>query len=217
MLTIFSISESIRKLVEGGDAPEKPKYSMQEVKIAAVQIMNSLIKTQHLTEEMAAGEQIPDGTVLGEYDNIPVESYKNVSRATLPIMPVKIGTRNLGIFHVSRTDDIINGFIPFRVGELQMVGEEPLISDILGQVAYEPRGSHVIFNRDITDGDSETAITEVYMLLAVKDLSLYGDWDMLPIPASSEADVIQKTYEWLMGKQIPNRKVDVINKEEVKA
>jgi ribosomal protein L20A (L18A) len=213
MATLYSISESVRALIEGSDVASKPKFTMQEVKIAAIQVINSTIKTQHLTEEMSGGEAIPDGTVLAEYDNVAVEIYKNVSRATLPAMPVKMPL-NIGIFHVGKTDDIIEGFIPYEVGQLQMLGEEAIISDVLGQIAYEPRGKYLIFNKDITAGDDDTAINEVYMLLAVKNLSLYTDWEMLPISASMESTVIQQTFEWLMGQQATNKKVDVINKQE---
>jgi hypothetical protein len=211
-MTIYSLAESIRALIEGNGIPDKPKFTMKEVKIAAVQVINGLIKTQHLTEEMAGGEAIPDGTVLAEYDNVAVESYKGVARCTLPAMPVKMPL-NIGIFHVSRTDDIINGFIPFEAGQIQMIGEEPLLSDILGQVGYEPRGKYLIFNRDIKTNQDEYKISEVYMLLAVKDLSLYGDFEMLPISSSMEIDVIQATYQILTGQMPSNKKVDVINKQ----
>lgn len=212
-MTLFSLSESIRALIEGSDVSQKPRFTMSEVKIAAIQVINSMLKTQHLTEDMAVGETIPDGTILAEYDNVAVESYKGVSRATLPAMPVKLN-RNMGVFHVSKTDDVINGFIPYQPGELQMIGEEPLISDVLGQIAYEPRGKYLVFNKDITDNDADNAINEVYMLLAVKDLSLYSDWEMLPIASSAEADVIQGTYQYLMNGQQSNKKVDVINKQQ---
>ena len=214
MATIFSIVEIIRTLQEGGDTPNAAKFEQNEVKIAVIQVINSMIKSQHLTEEMAGGEQIPDGTILTEYDNVAVESYKGVSRAILPIMPVKIGNRNIGVFHVSKTDDIINGFIPFRTGELQMIGEEPFISDILGQVGYEVRGKYLVFNKDITANDSDYAINEVYMLLAVKDVSLYSDWEMLPISSDMESQVIQNTFQYLSNMQPANKKVDVINKQE---
>jgi hypothetical protein len=214
MATIYSICESVLSLQEGGDAPSASKFEFSEVKIAVIQVINSMIKSQHLTEEMAGGEQIPDGTILGEYDNVAVESYKGVSRVTLPAMPVKIGNRNIGVFHVSKPDDIINGFIPFQPGELQMIGEEAIISDILGQVGYEQRGKYLIFNKDITDNDEENAINEVYMLLAVKDISLYSDWEMLPISSDMEASVIQGTFQYLANQQVANKKVDVINKQE---
>jgi hypothetical protein len=212
-MTIYSLAESIRALIEGSDIPSKPKFTLQEVKIAAVQVINGLIKAQYFTEEMAGGEMIPDGAILAEYDNVAVESYKGVSRAELPAMPIKLPL-NMGVFHVSKTDNIIDGFIPFEPGQLQMIGEEPLTSDILGQVGYEPRGKYIVFHTDITTNDDEHKIEEVYMLLAVKDLSLYSDFEMLPISASMEADVIQSTYQMLAGQMPSNKKVDVINKQQ---
>lgn len=214
MATIYSISESVRSLQEGGDPANAAKFEMGEIKIAVIQVINSLIKSQHLTEEMAGGEAIPDGTVLQEYDNVAVESYKGVSRAALPAMPVKMNL-GIGIFHVGRTDDIINGFIPFQSGQMQMIGGESLTSDVLGQHFYEQRGKYIVFGEDITEGDSETAINEVYMLLAVKDVSLYSDWELLPISSSMELDVIQGVFQYLSNQQRANKKVDVINKQEV--
>lgn len=213
MATLYSISEQVRSMLQGGDPPQAPKFEMEEVKRIVVQIINGLIKVQHLTDEMGGGETIPDGSVLAEYDNVAVESWKGVSRATLPAMPVKLPL-NMGIFHVSKTDDIFNGFIPFEPGQIQMIGEEPLISEILGQIGYEPMGKYIIFNKDITTNDDINAITEVYMKLVVKDLSLYGDYEMLPIPASMEGEVIMQTFQILSGQFPSNKKVDVINKQQ---
>lgn len=215
MATLYSIVNGIEKLLEGANPPTAAKFEVAEIKRYVVQLLNSMLKTQHFTQTMAGGETIPDGLVLAEYDNVAVEPYKNVSRCTLPIMPVSLPL-NLGIFHVSKTDDIINGFIPFQPGEMQMLGEEHFISDILGQVGYEPRGKYLVFNKDIYTNDSAQAIQEVYLLLVVKDLSLYTDWEMLPIAADLEAEVIQKTFEFLMQQVPANKKVDVISKEVVK-
>jgi len=212
MATLYSISEQIRSLLQGGDPPQAPKFEMEEVKRAAIQVINGLIKTQHLAEEMAGGETIPDGSVLAEYDSVAVEKYKNTARATLPAMPVKL-PRGMGIWHVSKTDDIINGFIPFQPGELQMIGEEAMISDIMGQIGYMPVGKYIIFNKDITTNQDEYKIEEVYMQLVVKDLTLYGDFETLPIPSSMEMDVIAGTFQILTGQLPANKKVDVINKQ----
>lgn len=213
MATLYSISEQVRSMIEGGDSPNAAKFEMEEVKRFVIQNINTLIKSQHLTEEMGGGETIPEGTILAEYDNVAVESYKGTARATLPVMPVKL-PMNMGVFHVSKTDDIINGFIPFEPGQLQMLGSEPLISDILGQVGYEPRGKYLVFNKDITDNDEDNAITEIYLLLAVKDLSLYTDFEMLPITADLEGIIIEATYKFLLGQSPANKKVDVINKPQ---
>jgi hypothetical protein len=212
MATLYSISENVRTLIEGGDPSNAPKFEMEEIKRAVIQVVNGMIKTQYLTDEMAGGETIPDGSVLAEYDNVAVEKYKNTARAELPAMPVKL-PRNMGVYHVGKTDDIITGFIPFQAGQLQMIGEQPLISDILGQVGYEQRGKYLVFDRDITTNQDEYRITAVYILLVVKDLSLYGDFDLLPIPASMDFEVIMNTFQALTGKMPQNKVVDVINKK----
>ena len=212
MATLYSISEQVSKMLEGSNPASANKYAMPEIKRYVIQVANSIIKVQHFSEEMAAGAMIPDGSVLTEYDNIAVEPYKGLSRAMFPIMPIKLPL-GMGIYHISKTDDIINGFIPFEPGELQMIGEEPLISDVMGQIAYEPREKYALFNKNITLGDEVTKINEVYMLLVVKDLSLYGDWDMLPISSSMESELIMNTYQMLSGQTPQNKKVDVINKE----
>lgn len=210
-ISIYKISEQVRAALDGGDSPAASRREMGEVKEAIIQVVNGMIKAQHFSETLGAGEYIPDGTFLTQYDDIAVESYKNVSRATLPAIPVNLPI-GVGIFHVGKNDDFFNGFIPFQAGELQMIGEEPILSDILGQIGYEPNGKYIIFNKDITAGDDDTAITSVCVRLVVKDLALYTDYEMLPIPVSMEADVIQKTFE-VLNIQLPaNKKVDVVNK-----
>ena len=210
-ITRYSLGQEVLKLMEGDPANYK-KFALPEIYGYINHSINGLIKTQHITDEMGLGETIPDGSVLAEYDNVAVEKYKNTARATLPAMPVKL-PMNMGIYHVSKTDDIINGFIPYEPGQMQMLGEEPLISDVLGQVAYEPRGQYIVFNRDITTNQEEYRITEVYLLLVVKDLSLYGDFEMLPIPSSMAAEVIMGTYQALTARIEPNKKVDVTSKQ----
>lgn len=211
MATIITITEGVRKLVEGSDPSVKARFDIAEVKRYIVQAINSRLNIRHFNVTMGGGEMIPDGMVLAEYDSVPVERWKNISRATLPVMPVALPL-NIGIFHVGRGDDPLNGFIPFQPGQLQMIGEEPLLSEILGQIGYEPRGKYLAFNKDITTlGDD--SISTVYLLLVVKDLSLYGDWDMLPIPADYETEVIADVYQLLTGQLPQNKKVDVTNKQ----
>lgn len=212
MPSLYKISEQVKKLLDGSNPATAARYSLVEIKTFVLQVANSIIKSQHFTEEMASGAMIPDGSVLTEYTSVAVEPYMGLSRAIFPIMPVKLPL-GMGVWHISKTTDIINGFIPFEPGELQMIGEEPLISDILGQIGYEPRESYALFNKNITLGDGETKILEVYMLLVVKDLSLYDDWEMLPISSSMESELIMSTFQLLSGQNIQNKKVDVISKQ----
>jgi len=214
MATIYSISEQIRQLLVGKDPASASRFTIQDVKQASIQAANSLLKTQHFVQNLGGGEMTPDGLVLSEYDEIAVESYGNVSRATLPAMPYSLPL-NTGIFHVGKVGDPLNGFVPYEPGQMQMLSEEPYISDVLGQISYEPSGKFIYFNKDITAGDSETAINSVFMKLVVKEWSLYNDFELLPIPSDLEWPLIQETYKVLMGQYPTNKVVDVTNKEEV--
>lgn len=210
-MTIFKITEEVLSRLNGGDRPSSSRPSKQEVKNVLIQVVNSLIKSQHFNQVMQDGERIPDGLVLAEYDNIPVEEYRGVSRGTLPVMPVSLPL-NMGVFHVGKSDDAINGFIPFQPGQMAMLSEEPMLSDILGQIGYEPRGKYIVFNSDITT--NEEPITSVFALLVVKDVALYGDFELLPISADMEIDVIKGCYEFFAGQNNGEKKVDVIDKKE---
>lgn len=209
MATLYSISESVKGMLHR-DPASASRPTLPVIKTMVIQVINSMIGLQHFTKTMGGGENIPDGLSLAAYDNIAVESYKNISRSVLPVMPVSLPL-NMGIYHVGKTDDIVNGFVPFQPGEMQLIGEEEIISDILGEIGYWPAGKYIYYNRDITvNGDY--SINEVFMFLVVKDLSLYAEFDMLPIPSSMEADVIMNTYKQFSSQTIESKKVDVISK-----
>lgn len=210
MATLYSIAEATKGMLDR-DPASASRPSINVIKSVAIQVINSMLGLQHFTKTMGGGENIPDGLALAAYDNIAVESYKNISRSVLPVMPVSLPL-NMGIFHVGKTDDIVNGFIPFQPGEMQLIGEEELISDLMGQIGYWPAGKYIYYSRDITvNGDY--SINEVFMFLVVKDLSLYAEFDILPISSSMENDVIIGTYKQLSGQTLESKKVDVISKE----
>lgn len=210
MATLYSIAEAVKGMLDR-DPASASRPSINVIKSVAIQVINSMLGLQHFTKTMGGGENIPDGLALAAYDNIAVESYKNISRSVLPVMPVSLPL-NMGIFHVGKTDDIVNGFIPFQPGEMQLIGEEELISDLMGQIGYWPAGKYIYYNRDITI-NGEYSTNEVFMFLVVKDLSLYAEFDMLPIPGNLENDVIVATYKQLSGQTLESKKVDVISKE----
>lgn len=208
-MTLYGIGESIKGML-ARDPAAGTRPNMQIIQNTAIQVINSMLGSQHFSQTMGGGENIPDGLALAAYDNVAVESYKNISRSVLPVMPVSLPL-NLGIFHVGKTTDIVNGFVPFQPGEMQLIGEDELISDILGEFGYWPAGKYIYYNRDLTRiGDY--SITEVFMFLVVKDLSLYAEFDLLPIPSNMESDVIMNTYKQLSGQTIESKKVDVISK-----
>lgn len=98
--TKYMLAEQVMSLLKGG-APSAPS----NIKMPAIiklleQLINANLKINHFNTQMAAGETIPEGTVLAMYDRIPVEPYKrNFSRAKLPAIPVSL-PRDMGIYFV---------------------------------------------------------------------------------------------------------------------
>jgi hypothetical protein len=109
----------------------------------------------------------------------------------------------MGVFHVSRLNDISDGFIPLQTGQLALIKGERLISDLLGQVGYEVVGNDVIFNKDLTTENGTT----IYLRLVVMDISQYDDYDVLPLPADMEATIIQEVFK-LFSMQMQGAKLD---------
>lgn len=88
-------------------------------------------------------------------------------------------------------------FIPVPNGQMGMVLAQRLISDLLGQTGYEVRGKDVIYTKDLTA--QSPAITSVTMELVVMDMSKYGDYELLPINADMEAQVVDTVYKMFAG------------------
>jgi hypothetical protein len=84
---------------------------------------------------------------------------------------------------------VVTSFIPIPPGQAQMLSSQPMLSDLLGQVGYEVYGKDVIFTRDLIH--MSPAIPNVLIRLVVMDVSKYTDYEMLPITADQEAQVIE--------------------------
>lgn len=214
--TKYKIAEQVILNLKGGNIKAAASVEVDEVMEYAGQVLNTLFKQEHLSVNMALGETIPEGVMLATYENVPVEKYGNVTRATLPATPISL-PRNMGIFHVARQTDINEefdcGFIPIQSGQMQLIKGERLISDLLGQVGYTPKGMTLIFTKDLLAEDPATTLT---MDLAVMDINLYDDYDVLPIPADMEVKVIQECFNFFAAQQPGTNIVDPSAERTVK-
>lgn len=78
-------------------------------------------------------------------------------------------------------------FIPVQGGQLSLMKGQPILSDLMGHIGYETRGSAVVFHKDITiDG-----IDKVNMRLVVADIGQYGEYDTLPISTDMEMQIVE--------------------------
>lgn len=236
MTTIYKLAEQAIKLIEGGTRAAGSSLTFNEVKIACGQVINSLLKTDYLTINSAMKETIPNGTTLGLYEDIEVVSYNGKSKATLPIKPLKL-PRNMGIwaiypgykkcemvkkrvvkfkgrlpyYDIDEVEvctveyDLDKEFIPLQMGQGALIKSQPLINDLMGQVGYENFGMDVIFTKDLKTLFPDIKLA---MRLAIMDISMYGDYDPLPILPEQEWQVIQEVYKIYATQVVPDKLVD---------
>lgn len=181
------ISEQVLYRVNGGTTKVTDPVQKEDVVEALSQIINTQFKTQHFSVTLAAGETIPDGLVLADYEATAVAYGGKKAKITLPVMPVSL-PRNMGVFAVSPNEDFSSPYIPLQAGQPELLEGQPLISTLLGQTGYIVKGRDIITTTNITLDGTET----IYLRLVVFDVSQYDDYDPLPIPASMETDIVDE-------------------------
>jgi hypothetical protein len=193
LTTIFSISEQIKRILAGNPIISG-RVHMNDVKRLVVQVANQMLKADHFQVNMPAGDTIPNNCMVYTYDNVPVTVYKtSKSRATLPSIPVSL-PRNMGVLHVSKTDAIDEPFVPIPTSLYGVVKPQALLGDLSGLIGYEVIGKDVVFTKNLVG----LGINSVYMRLVGSDLSQLTDYDILPISADMEAQVVQTVYNMLV-------------------
>lgn len=216
MTTLYRLSEEIMNLLSGGAIQSASNVTINDVKISVAQVCNQLLKTEQLTINERMGEKIPNGTTLGWYEGISVSSYNGVSRALLPIKPIKL-SRNMGIFSIY-PKYTLNGnyefkkeWIPVQMGQLGLIDSQPLFNNLLGQVGYENFGMEIITNIDVKALFPNVVLA---MRLAIMDISLYSDYEPLPILPEMEWQIKQQVVSLYSKEPLTDLVVDVTSKQQ---
>ncbi len=210
-LTLYLLSEQINNLLQGGDPKAAASITFEELKLAAAQVINKLLKVDYFEVNQAMGEKIPNGSVLGLYEGIvPVQWTTGRSKATLPVRPLKL-PRNIGIWSIYMTENPDSEFIPLQMGQSNLIKSQPMINMLLGQVGYESLGAmDIAFTQDLTQLFPGKTLS---MRLAILDATQYGDYDILPLPPEYQWDVISEVYKMYSTQPIPDKVVDATQAE----
>lgn len=213
--TKYKLAEQISLIIKGSLLPVHPRH--EEIVERIGQVINSLLKVEAyaaLNDRPLSGDVVPHGAVIATYDNQTITAYKtNYSKVALPATPVRL-VKGMGVYHIGPVSDPFTSWIPIPAGQFQLVSQEPLISDILGQIGYEVNGSDVIFTTNLTT--QTPAITECLIRLIVMDMSTYGDYDPLPIPADMEDAVIRGVLDLYQVRNEPDAVVDPVKEDITK-
>lgn len=210
--TIGRLAEECGRLIYGGNIPVAGKVSLFELKVAVGQVINSLLKIDYFQVNTRTREMIPNGAVIGLYENIATSKFHGKSQAILPIKPLKL-PRNMGVWSVFDPNNPDNEYIPLQMGQSALMQSQPLLNDLMGQCGYTNYGMQVLFTKDLTSPDP-TNPTMVSMRLVIMDVNQYGDYDQLPILPEMEFQVKQEVCK-MYGVLIPSDKiVDPGHKEQ---
>lgn len=195
MTTKFKIAEQIQRLLAGN--PEiQSRIQKNDVKLLIEQVANQLLKTEYFQVNMADGDTVPPNCMIYTYESVPVVTYKGKSKCTLPSMPINL-PKNMGVFHISKTDAIDEPFIPIPSGLYGIVKPQTLLGELSGLIGYEVFGKEVVFTTNLPGQN----VNNVFIRLVGVDLNTVTDYETLPISSDMEAQIVQAVYNILV--QVP--------------
>lgn len=193
MTTKKKISEQIQRILRGNPVISA-RVHINDIMLLVEQVANQLLKTEHFSVNMPAGDTVPNNCMIFSYDAVPVEVYKtSKSRSRLPSIPVSL-PRNMGVLHISTTTAIDEPFIPIPTSMYGVVKPQDMLGDLSGLIGYEVIGSEVVYTKNLVAMNINT----VYMRLVGTNLSLLTDYDILPVSADMEAQIVQMVYNMLV-------------------
>jgi hypothetical protein len=188
MTTKSQLIERVRRILSGGYPSNRDRVKDAEIEKYLESAINRLLKMEMFNMTYTVdGMTIPDGVMLGTYENIPVTSGLNdTCYFTLPVTPMYLPER-MGVFSVYPTSYPEAEFIPIPSGQYYILQQVKEINSLLGRVPYIWDGRKVTIYRNII-GDG---IYSVDVKLAVADLSTIGPNDPLPLSPELEEQAIQ--------------------------
>jgi hypothetical protein len=189
------ISEQVQRLLSGNPIIAA-RVHINDIKLLVEQVSNQLLKADYFQVNLPEGDTIPTNCMIYSYDQIPVSTYKTKSKITLPAIPISL-PRNMGVLHISKVDAIDEPFVPIPTSLYGIIKPQTLLGDLSGLIGYEVVGKDVIFTKDLVG----LGINNVYLRLVGVDMAQLGDYDLLPLSADLEVQVVTKVFEILA--QVP--------------
>jgi len=187
------IAEQVQRLLKGNPIIQA-RVHINDIKLLIEQLANQMLKADYLAVNMPEGDSLPSNCMIFTYDNISVSTYKTtLSKCTLPSIPLSL-PRNMGVFHISKTDSINEPFVPIPSGMYGIIQPQNLLGDLSGLIGYEVYGKDVIFTKNLPG----LGINSVFIRLIGVDLGSLTDYDLLPLSSDMEAQIVQQAYSILV-------------------
>jgi len=199
MITKGKITDQILRLYSGGSPNDEKEISRDDINLLVSQVINRLLKTEHMAVNMQSGDMFPPHTMVTTYVvNLISNTTSNpYVHAVLPVFPISL-PRNMGVWSVTATDtdandsvgEINTEYIPLQTGQHNLINRQSSLKYLETQVGYWAEGNVINFLTDITE--SPYNATKVKIQLLVVDPSILGEYDYLQIPIEMEEMVVKE-------------------------
>jgi hypothetical protein len=192
MITKGKLTDQILRLYSGGNPSDDKEISREDVNILVGQVINRLLKTDHVSGNMGTGELFPPHTLISTYI-VKVEEDKitGLPIAYLPVHPINL-PRNMGVWSVETLKSDV-AFIPLQSGQGFLYSRQDQLRFLEGQVGYWVEGSIIHFGVQDVNIKQE----QVKLKLLIVDPTIIGEYDYLALPADLEEGVIKECLTML--------------------
>jgi len=198
MITKGKITDQILRLYSGGSPNDEKEISRDDINLLVSQVINRLLKTEHMAVNMQSGDMFPPHTMVTTYVVNLISNTTNnpYVHAVLPVFPISL-PRNMGVWSVTgtNTDQAATAkdnteYIPLQTGQHTLIDRQSSLKYLETQVGYWAEGNVINFLTDITEGPYNA--NKVKIKLLVVDPSILGEYDYLQIPVEMEEMVVKE-------------------------
>lgn len=192
MITKGKITDQILRLYTGGNPSDDKEISRDDINVLVGQVVNRLLKTEHISVNMGSGDMFPPHTLVTSYV-VPTygsmeEIHANHDYAFLPVIPISL-PRNMGVWEVSDLG-CNEQFIPLQSGQFNLLSKQDQLQYLEGQIGYWAENDKIFFS--LGGNKFSSKYKEIMIKLLIVDPNVLGEYDYLAIPAEMEEAVIKE-------------------------
>ena len=193
MITKGKIIDQILRLSTGGSTNDEKEISREDIALLVSQVINRLLKTEHLSVNMPLDSDYPPHTLITTYivERYPVEGPEKFVRdwyLKLPVMPISL-PRNMGIWSIT-DEQGSEELIPIESGQQHQIGKLEGLSQMEYQPFYWVEGQMIWVRYPLFGMDPEKKRLKVKLLIV--DPTVIGEYDYLQIPIEMEESVVKE-------------------------
>ena len=207
MITLYTISEQILRILNGGFPSIRSRVIIPEIKLHVAQVANALLKAEYLNITMTLeGGSIPDGALIATYEGISCTRVGTNTKVALPASPMMLPEK-IGVWAVYPSGRPDLAFIPVPIDTIYQLNDTQLFSP-LNTILYTFDNKNITIYADLVGMNIPT----VDLRLCVSDISNMSEHDPLPISAELQSVIVTKVCE-ILASRVDSTREDSITPE----